>query len=185
MSTILYYSNYCNNCKHILSFLSKTTTVKEDIHFLCIDNREKKNNGMTYIKLANGEEVLLPPTITKVPALLLINRGYHVLFGDEILQHIQPPAEAMKQQSVSQHGEPSAFALGIGGYGVASDHYSFLDQTPDELLAKGAGGMRQSHHYANIVHSDKIETPPDTYSADTIGNVSLDQLQQQRANAIK
>jgi len=185
MSTILYYSNYCNNCKHILSFLSKTTTVKSDIHFLCIDNREKKNNGMTYIKLANGEEVLLPPTITKVPALLLINRGYHVLFGDEILKHIQPPAEAMKQQSVSHHGEPSAFALGLGRYGVASDHYSFLDQTPDELLAKGEGGMRQSHHYANIVHADKIETPPDTYSADTIGNVSLDNLQEQRANAIK
>ena len=42
MSTILYYSNYCNNCKPILSLLSKTTTVKSDIHFLCIDNREKK-----------------------------------------------------------------------------------------------------------------------------------------------
>ena len=71
------------------------------------------------------------------------------------------------------------------GYGVASDNYSFLDQESSELSAKGNGGMRQIHHYATINHSDSIETPPDTYSADTIGNVSMEQLQQKRNSDIQ
>jgi DNA gyrase inhibitor GyrI len=40
--------------------------------------------------------------------------------------------------------------------------------------------MRQQHHYAGVSYNDNIETPPDNYSADTIGSVSMDQLQQQR-----
>lgn len=184
MSTILYYSNYCDNCKKILATLSRTP-VKDEMHFLCIDQRYKNNNGKTYIKLKNGEEVILPPTVTKVPALLLINRGYHVLFGEEIMQHIQPSVEAMKKEAVKENGEPSSFALGTKSYGVSSDHYSFLDQSSEDLSATGSGGMRQTHHYAKISHVDNIETPPDTYSADTIGNVSMDNLKQQRENIIQ
>ena len=69
--------------------------------------------------------------------------------------------------------------------GVSSDFYSFLDQSSDELSAKGAGGMRQSHHYASISQQDQIETPPDNYNADTIGEVSINKLQSQRENDVK
>ncbi len=183
MSTILYYSKFCENCNKVLSAVSKSS-VKDDMHFLCIDNRFKHNNGATYIKLQNGEEVILPPKITKVPALLLINRGYHVLFGDEIMKHLGPEIEVVKQNAVIQTGEPACFSLGIGSYGVASDNYSYLDQSSDELSAKGNGGLRQTHHYASINYTDQIETPPDTYSADTIGNVSMEKLQSQRDNDV-
>jgi len=184
MSSILYYSNYCDNCKKILVSVSQSK-VKEDIHFICIDNRYKKQNGSIYIKLQNGEEVILPPTVTNVPALLLLNKGYHVLFGDEITNHIRPIIVASKQQAVSTNGEPSAFSLGGSMCGVSSDTYSFLDQTSEDLSAKGSGGMRQSHHYANIGQNDQIETPPDTYSADTIGEVSINKLQNQRESDIR
>lgn len=184
MSSILYYSNYCENCRKVIASVSQSK-VKDDMHFICIDNRHKKANGSVYIKLQNGEEVILPPSVTKVPALLLINRGYHVLFGEEIMNHIQPNVVAMKQQAVAKTGEPSAFSLGGGGYGVSSDFYSFLDQSSDELSAKGTGGMRQTHHYAGVSHQDQIETPPDTYNADTIGEVSINKLQNQRENDIK
>ena len=40
--------------------------------------------------ILENQEVILPPTITKVPALLLLDRGYEVLFGNQILQHLQP-----------------------------------------------------------------------------------------------
>ena len=55
------------------------------------------------------------------------------------------------------------------------------------MAAKGSGGMRQQHHYASINYEDKIETPPDNYQADTIGNggVTMDQLRQQRAQDIQ
>lgn len=179
MSTILYYSNFCQNCKQLLNVISRSP-VKDEMHFLCVDNRVKGSNGATYIKLQDGQEVILPPTVSKVPALLLLNRGHHVLFGEEIMQHIQPSVDAMKQTAVAHHGEPMAFSLGGGGFGVASDNYSFLDMSTSDLSATGDGGMRQQHMYAGVSHTDQIETPPDNYSPDTIGNQSMEQFQQKR-----
>ena len=43
MSKILYYSNYCENCKKLLQNLAKSQE-KKDIHFICIDQRIQKNN---------------------------------------------------------------------------------------------------------------------------------------------
>ena len=184
MSTILYYSNFCESCKKLLGLISRSP-VKDEMHFICIDKRSRHSNGQTYVQLADGQEVLLPPTVSKVPALLLLNRGYKVLFGDEITQHITPAVDAMKQNAVVQTGEPAAFGFGGGSggfssFGVASDNFSFLDQSADDLAAKGSGGMRQQHHYAAIQHVDKIETPPDNYEPDTIRGVSMESLQQQR-----
>ena len=77
--------------------------------------------------------------------------------------------------------EPDAFAIGRNvGFGVASDSFSFLDQTADDLSAKGDGGMRQNHHYAGIDFSESISTPDDTYEPDKIGEVSMDKLEEQR-----
>ena len=179
MSSIFYYSNYCEKCKLVLQTVSKSN-IKNDIHFICIDNRVVKNSA-TYIVLEQGNEVLLPPTVNKVPALLLLNRGHHVLFGDDILQHLKPQQEEEKQVATMNNGEPSAFSLGSGGYGVASDNYSFLDQDSDSLSAKGSGGLRQLHHYTTLNNSSNtIDTPPDNYEANTIKGVSVEKLQQQR-----
>lgn len=181
MSSILYYSNACANSKRLLQKIS-TTNAKDDMHFVCVDKRTRKPNGATYVMLGNGQEILLPPSITRVPALLLLNRGHHVLFGGEIDQHIEPQYTAQQQQAMNiETGEPEAFSLGGGaGFGVSSDQFSFLDQDAESLSAKGDGGMRQLHHYASVDHRDQIQTPPDNYQPDTVGNISLDQLQQQR-----
>jgi hypothetical protein len=112
-----------------------------------------------------------------------------VLYGDQILQHFQPKNVALNDQATGFNGEPNAFALGResmgSGFGVASDNYSFLDQSADELSAKGNGGMRQLYNYATIDLVDKIETPPDNYSPDKVGSVSLEQLQQKRQTEIQ
>ena len=185
MSSILYYSNYCQNCKDLLQIVSKSG-IKDEIHFICLDNRVKHSNGATYVVLANNQEILLPPTITKVPALLLLNRGHHVLFGDDIKNHLEPKEIALNNVATKNNGEPLAFAFGsAGGYGVASDNYSFLDQNSEDLSAKGNGGMRQQHHYATPDAAYMIETPPDTYAPDKIGDQSIEKLQQSRANDIK
>jgi hypothetical protein len=68
--------------------------------------------------------------------------------------------------------------------GVVSDNFSFLDQSSDSLSAKGDGGLRQLHQYATLEYVDKIETPPDNYVPDKIGEVSLESLQQQRNKEI-
>ena len=183
MSSILYYSNYCDKCKKILQTISKSMA-KDDMHFLCIDNRVKKNNAQ-YIVVESGQEVLLPPTINRVPALLLLNRGHQVIFGNEIEQHISVENKNIQSEAESYNGEPSAFSLGSCGFGVASDNFSFLDQNPDDLSAKGSGGTRQLHHYTSINDNGvPIETPPDTYEANTIKNVSLEKIQQEREKGL-
>ena len=183
MSCIIYYSNHCDKSKAVLTALSKSQ-VSNDIHFLCIDKRVKSGTGAWHIVTEGGEKVLLPPQVNRVPALLLLNKGHMVLYGDQILQHFQPKNVALNNEATGFNGEPNAFALGResmgSGFGVASDNYSFLDQTPDELSAKGNGGMRQLYNYATIDVVDKIETPPDNYSPDKVGSVSLEQLQQKR-----
>jgi len=167
-----------------LTALSKSR-VQDDIHFLCIDKRVRAANGSGawHIITETGEKVLLPPQVNRVPALLLLNKGHMVLYGEQILQHFQPKNVALNNQATGFNGEPNAFSLGresMGGFGVASDNYSFLDQSADELSAKGNGGMRQLYNYATIDTVDKIETPPDNYSPDKVGSVSLEQLQQKR-----
>ena len=188
MSSIIYYSNSCDRCKSVLSALSKSQ-VSNEIHFLCIDKRVKSGNGAWHILTETGEKVLLPPQVNRVPALLLLNKGHMVLYGDQILQHFQPKNVALNNDATGFNGEPNAFALGResmgSGFGVASDNYSFLDQSPDELSAKGNGGMRQLYNYATIDLVDKIETPPDNYSPDKVGSVSLEKLQQQRNSDIQ
>ena len=189
MTSILYYSNYCENCKNILQFISKSS-IKNEMHFICIDKRTKKSNGATYIILENGQEILLPPTVSKVPALLLLNKGHHVLFGVEITRYLEPSQKSIQAISTHNNGEPLAFSMVGGGgggsfFGVASDQYSFLDQDANELTAKGNGGLRQTHHYATLDQKDSIDTPPDTYSPDTIGSLTMEQLQQKRNSEIQ
>lgn len=184
MSCIIYYSNHCDKSKAVLTALSKSR-VQDDIHFLCIDKRVRAANGSGawHIVTETGEKVLLPPQVNRVPALLLLNKGHMVLYGEQILQHFQPKNVALNNEATGFNGEPNAFSLGresMGGFGVASDNYSFLDQSADELSAKGNGGMRQLYNYATINTVDKIETPPDNYSPDKVGSVSLEQLQQKR-----
>ena len=189
MSCIIYYSNHCDKSKAVLTALSKSR-VQDDIHFLCIDKRVKAANGSGawHIITETGEKVLLPPQVNRVPALLLLNKGHMVLYGEQILQHFQPKNIALNNEATNFNGEPNSFSLGresMGGFGVASDNYSFLDQTADELSAKGNGGMRQLYNYATIDLVDKIETPPDNYTPDKVGSVSLEQLQQKRNSDIQ
>jgi len=150
MSCILYYSKYCEVSNKYLQLLSKSD-VKKDIHFICIDKRVKDGNK-TYIILENGQKIILPENITKVPALLLLNQGYQVLYGEQILQHLKPRQQEEVRVATKNNMEPMAFSIGsFGGFGnIVSDQYSFLDQHPDELKADGNGGMRQMHNYVDL-----------------------------------
>lgn len=184
-SNILYYSNYCNNCKSILTVLAKTQ-IKDELFYLCIDKRFKGNDGATYLALENGQQIMLPPTINKVPALLLINHGHRVLFGDEILNHFKHTEDAINRVAMG-NSEPMAFSFNnlLNTGGVISDNFSFWDMTSDDLSAKGNGGLKQMYNYAVPNLDSSIETPPDNYTPDKIGNLSLDEIQQNRNNDVK
>jgi len=182
MSAILFYSNYCTHCQLILQHLSKSK-VKDGIHFVCIDKRIKRNNE-TYVVLEN-HEMFLPPNVKSVPSLFLMNRGNAVVEGDEVLSYIIDRTEVENAKATNNNGEPSPF--GINDFGsIVSDNYSFLEQSVDDMMAKGNGGMRQTHNYVSVNDSAAIETPQDNYKADTINNqgVSMDKLLEKRNNEI-
>lgn len=179
MSCILYYSNFCDHSKKILQHLTKTNLTK-DIHFLCIDVRETKEDGNIYIKLQN-KEMILPKTITKVPALLLLNNNYQVLFGEDIYNYFKPKQAQQQVQATLNNLEPSAFSFSNNQ--ISSDNYSFLDMDSDQLSAKGNGGMRQLHNYFSISQqNENIPTPTENFSNKETNknNISLEQLQKQR-----
>ena len=187
MSSILYYSNFCDKSKKILQTLAKSN-IKEELHYLCIDKRVKGTTGSWYIVLENGEKIIMPPQVNRVPALLLMKQGHQVLYGDQILSHLQPRDTALNMAATNNNGEPSPFSLNddcIGGYGVASDSFSYWDQSSDDLSAKGNGGMRQLYNYATIDSDIRIDAPKEDYTPDKIGSVSLENLQQKRNTDIQ
>lgn len=186
MSQILYYSNYCEHCKNLLKSLAQNPA-RDDTHFLCIDKRIRKN-GAIYIQLENGQEILLPPNVKKVPSLLLLNKGNRVVDGENVNNYMLKNTQQQQGSNVGalMNGEPLAFSLNDFGT-IVSDSYSYLDQSSDEMAAKGTGGLRQMHNYFAISQNDNIETPPDNYTPDKIGandNMSLDQIRAQREKDI-
>jgi hypothetical protein len=184
MSSILYYSKFCEHSNKLLQTLSKTN-VQKDIHFICIDKRIKDSNGKMFIVLENEQKIIMPENVNRVPALLLLNQGYQVLYGESILNHLKPKQEVAVKKATQNNMEPMAFSFGGGGFSdIVSDSYSFLDQGADELEAKGNGGMRQMHNYVDLNYSDNITTPNDDHdykgSNKISGDLTVEQLQQQR-----
>lgn len=191
MSSILYYSNFCEPSKKLLQTVSKTDIAK-DIHFICIDKRVKEN-GKIFIILQNGQKIVMPENVTKVPALLLLNQQYKVIYGDQIYQQLKPAQEVQVQRATKNNMEPSAFLDGFGfgsglgfGSGVISDYFSFLDQNDTELGTKGDGGLRQMHSYVSLENSNNLSMhlPQDDhdYKADKLkdGELNIESLQRKR-----
>ena len=184
MSSILYYSNFCEHSKKLLQTLSKTQ-VSKDMHFICIDKRVKDENGKIHIVLENGQKIIMPENVSKVPALMLLNQNFQVLYGDNIYNHLKPKQEVVTRQATQNNMEPMAFSLGGGGggFGIASDQYSFLDMDAEKMNTKGDGGLKQMHQYVRLDHVDTISTPTDEQDKQqgrAAGGMTLEQYQSQR-----
>jgi hypothetical protein len=191
MSCILYYSNFCEPSKKLLQTISKTQNVN-NIHFVCIDKRIKDNNGKVFIILQNEQKLLMPESVSRVPALLLLKENYKVIYGDEIYKYFRPQVVQQVQQATKNNMEPNNFQDGFssfGGFsgcGIISDNFSFLDQSDTELSVKGDGGLRQIHNYVTLNDSMNLtmKLPQDDfdYKNDKLkeGEMSVESLQRRR-----
>jgi hypothetical protein len=195
MSCILYYSNFCEPSKKLLQTVSKTQNVN-NIHFICIDKRVKDESGKVFIVLQNGQKLIMPENVTRVPALLLLNNNYKVIYGDDIYRHLKPQVAQQVQQATKNNMEPINFQDGFGefggfsGGGIVSDNFSFLDQSDNDLGVKGDGGLRQIHNYVTLnesmnltINSTKDEFE---YKTDKMkeGEMSLEALQRKRSDEL-
>ena len=190
MSCILYYSNFCEPSKKLLQTVSKTQNVN-NIHFVCIDKRVKDSSGKVFIVLQTGQQLLMPESVTRVPALLLLNQNYKVIYGDDIYKHLRPQVNQEIKQATRNNMEPITHQDGFssfGGFsgGIVSDNYSFLDQNDNELSVKGDGGLRQMHNYVTLSESNNLSMslPKDDfeYNSDKLkeGETSVEALQRRR-----
>lgn len=190
MSCILYYSNFCEHSKKLLQTITKTQNTN-NIHFVCIDKRMKDANGKIFIVLQNGQKLIMPENVKSVPALLLLNDNYKVIYGDDIYRHLKPQMVQEVKQATKNNMEPATFQDGFGAFGgfsggIASDNFSFLDGPGSDLSVKGNGGLAQMHNYVTINDSMNltIKLPQDDfdYKSDKIkeGEMSVEALQRRR-----
>ena len=176
---ILYYSNYCKNSKKILQSLAKTN-LREKISFISIDNRriDPKTN-QNVILLENGKSVIMPPNLVYVPALLLVSDKYKLLLGDQIIEHLRP--HIIESGVVKTNGEPQCYDFNQVSSGVMSESFTFYDMTPDDLSAKSNSNRRPMYNYVSAKTDElTIQKPPDNYSPNKIGDVTIENLQQKR-----
>jgi hypothetical protein len=197
MSTVLYYSNFCEHSKKLLITLSKSR-INSEIHFICIDKREKINND-TYIILNNGQKMLMPKNLNNVPALFslsgAINGNIKILYGQDIYNFLAPRQEEIVTSTTNNNMEPECFTFnGCGGNNlIASDKYSYVDMSDDSLSAKGDGGLRQMYEYALVDESNliKASTPNDNYSStkerqsNDESNNKMKQMEEERAKDLQ
>jgi hypothetical protein len=188
---IFYYSNYCKHSQRVLQFLVKGDLV-DKISFICIDKRfHDKRTNQIKIALENGTSVILPPNVHSVPALLLVNQNYHLVLGDDIINHYEPVVREKVAHADMGNGEPSGFAMGqfagTNTANITSEQFTFYNMSPEELSAKGNSARRPLYNYASVHNEPQfIQTPPNTYKPDKIPNgVSIDSLEQQRNNDIQ
>jgi glutaredoxin-related protein len=185
----LYYSNHCKHCQKVLQFLVKNNLANK-LNFLCIDQRKRDaNNNQIYIVLEDGRQVIMPPNVQSVPALLLVKENYRVILGEDIIKRFQGTVQTQIRNATQFQGEPMGVSLMASNQGmnIVSEPYTYYNMTPEELSAKGQGGRRQMYNYvaADLEHLT-ISTPPDTYQPDKIEkSITVDVLQQQRNSEIQ
>jgi hypothetical protein len=127
----------------------------------------------------------MPEIVQNVPALLLLNENYRVLYGENIYSHLKPKQEVITKVATQNNMEPMAFGLGGSLGGIVSDHFSFLDMDADSLNAKGNGGLRQLHNYVSLNDSYSIHTPNEDAGEPKMGeNITIEQLQKQRESEL-
>jgi len=183
MSSVLYYSNFCEHSKLLIQKISKME-VKTEMHFICIDRRVVEG-GKMHIVLENGQKMIMPESINKVPALLLLD-NYNVLYGESINDYLRPKQELAIKKATNNNLEPNSFSFSGGsGFGISSDNYSFLDMDHASLSATGNGGLRQMHDYIGYGESFNITTPVDEYDYKATKipeDLTVEQLQKKRAS---
>ena len=178
----LFYSKYCKFSNELLSKIQKLGQ-ENRFDFISIDNRFVKDN-ITYVRIMNNQQAMpLPPMINRVPSLLLVP-NYEVLVGEQIMEYIKPTARNVKEERNNINMEPNPFSLNnesIGSFGVASDTYSFLDSSSEELGAAGNAGCRQMYNYAEAsgITTSNIKNPTKNDRENKM-NMSMEEIQSRR-----
>jgi len=182
---ILYYSNHCPNCQKVIHFISRTGLI-DKLNAICIDKRTiDQQTGQILIQLENGKNIMLPPNVQSVPALLIIKDNYHALFGKDIISYFEPVVKKQIEEAQQQNGEPIGISLlsSSAGVSIHSEQYTLYDLSSEDLSAKSTSIKRPMYDYVSAQNhkSYQIPTPPDNYRPDKVdSSLTLEVLEQKR-----
>jgi len=192
---IFYYSKLCPHSQKIIQFIVKHQ-LQSKLSCICVDKRKRDvNNNQTMVVLENGKQVMLPPNLQSVPAVLCIKRNYVLIVGtDPILDYFKTAFNLGNTQLFEnpyespvnrrpQEREPTGvgFNTFLGNSGIMSEQYTGYNLSPDDLSAVSSSERRPMHGYTKVGQHIVIETPEDTWRPDKVAsNVTVDMLQQQR-----
>ena len=160
---VLYYSNNCKYSQKLLAHLAKIG-VLDKYNFVCIDRRTvDPNTRQITITLDRGVKTTLPPNISRVPTLLLVNQKFTAVIGDDIYTYIDGKHKPdPNNMAVANGGEPIGFIISpsSGGVNIVSETYTMYNAPPEELSTKGNGGTRQMYNYVSANENGcSIQTP--------------------------
>lgn len=142
------------------------------------------------IMLENGTKVALPPTVSSVPSLLLVNKNYVVAVGlSNIMRELN--TEAIPNGTMTRNNErvePSEkefISYEIGSYtsnqNIVSERFTDYNLSPEALSSKGQSKDRDLYNYVPVDGVQYISTPDETYKPDKMSaDMTIDRLQQMR-----
>ena len=147
MSSVLYYSNNCEFSKKLIRNIS-SSQYQQYIYVVCIDNRRLVDTNYM-VQLQNGDNVLLPGSINRFPALVSLS-DYSVLFGNAIMDVFRPQQQKEIAEATQNNMEPAGFGFNLtsdSSNPVSSDSYSYLDEGLDYSQQYNYGSANSEYEY--------------------------------------
>lgn len=172
---------------------------------ICVDKRKRDvNNNQTVVILENGKQVMLPPNLQSIPAILCVKKNYILVMGtdpiieylqsffglsphsNELFEHPNHPSTDVNRRPQSQ--DPIGFELLNGpssNTGIYSEPFTGYNLEPEDLAGQSQSSNRPIYEYTPVDKQIFIDTPEDKYRPDKVSsNVTIDVLQQQRNQEI-
>ena len=132
-----------------------------------IPNNDSNNQSDDTEKKLNVKQVLDTKIKNKIDyeniiqSIVKYNDNNKIIAGlSHILGYLRPQEKEINRVATNNNMEPQAFFSYEMGSSL-SDNYSYLDMSPEDLSAKGNGGLRQMYNYATPDYSNTINTPED------------------------
>jgi hypothetical protein len=166
MFGVLYYGKTCHHSQQLLLQVAKQG-ISDKLRFVPVDQQVRRGDQLMAI-LDNGSQVLVPPGVTAVPALLDI-RDKNIYMGPEVGKRLAAEAERAARAATGAEKEPMAYTDISSG---TSTTFSFVGDDPEALLAKGTGRTDVPSHYAGIHDNPKIPTTQEEGSGGAEGKVT-------------
>ena len=164
MFGVLYYGKTCQHSQKLLRQVAKQG-ISDKLRFVPVDQQVRRGDQLMAI-LDNGSQVLIPSGVTSVPALLDI-RDKNIYMGPEVGKRLAAEAERAFRAATGVEREPMAYTDISSG---TSTTFSFVDDDPQALLAKGTGRTDTPSHFAGAHDNPIIPTAQEGGSGDVAGS---------------